>query len=272
MRSSIGYQDILKQALAKRCERNPRYSLRAFARDLDVSPSYLCEIMKGKHKLTRQVARTIATRLLLDASTRSRFDSLVGLANATDSNERERYRRKLAVLDTTSSIDQDKFEVIGNWRDLVALQAMILKDHVASVPWLAERLGQSIHWAEDCVRRFKQLRLIKEQNSKWVPTFNNLSCESSIPSKVIRRFHKGLLRKVIQAVDFDINTKRSDALILAVKKDQLPAAYERLKSFVQEFDQEFGVQDGADMVYAVSLHFFPLVPDVSDSNEKINVH
>lgn len=43
---------ILRRTLQKRKEKNRHYSLRAFARDLDISPSYLCEVLKNKHTLS----------------------------------------------------------------------------------------------------------------------------------------------------------------------------------------------------------------------------
>ena len=59
------YQDILKAELEKRQRANARYSLRAFARDLGVSPSNLSEILQRKAGLSRIKAQEIAKKLNL---------------------------------------------------------------------------------------------------------------------------------------------------------------------------------------------------------------
>ena len=44
-------RQLLANTLAQRKARNPGYSLRAFARSLEISPSFLSEILNGKKTL-----------------------------------------------------------------------------------------------------------------------------------------------------------------------------------------------------------------------------
>src|SRR2546430_13739191 len=53
------YRRVLRKELESRCRTSPRYSLRAFARDLKISPSRLSEILSGKQGLSRAAARGI---------------------------------------------------------------------------------------------------------------------------------------------------------------------------------------------------------------------
>jgi plasmid maintenance system antidote protein VapI len=50
------YKEHLEFILDQRRQRNPSYSLRAFARDLRIDPSDLANIMKGKKKVTPKVS------------------------------------------------------------------------------------------------------------------------------------------------------------------------------------------------------------------------
>jgi len=45
-------QELLQKEFATRVARNKNYSLRAFARDLELAPSTVSEIMSGKYKLS----------------------------------------------------------------------------------------------------------------------------------------------------------------------------------------------------------------------------
>jgi len=56
----------LKQELKRRRRANPRYSLRAFADFLRVSPAFLSEVMRGKHLVSEAMLLKIGERLKLN--------------------------------------------------------------------------------------------------------------------------------------------------------------------------------------------------------------
>ena len=58
---------ILTLVLNERRSRNPRYSLRAYARDLGISVSHLSTIMNGRRKLSTLQAGKIAVKLQFPA-------------------------------------------------------------------------------------------------------------------------------------------------------------------------------------------------------------
>lgn len=80
---------ILQQTLQSKQKKNSRYSLRAFARDLRVSPSFLSEVLNGKYGISRQLARQIAERLGFDAKESAHFCELADL-EVTESRTRSR--------------------------------------------------------------------------------------------------------------------------------------------------------------------------------------
>ena len=51
------YQSTLRRILKERQQRNKRYSLRAYARDLGISASFLSDIMKSKENLSPDKAK-----------------------------------------------------------------------------------------------------------------------------------------------------------------------------------------------------------------------
>jgi transcriptional regulator with XRE-family HTH domain len=64
---SVTFRAILTAELDRRRAANPRYSLRSFARDLDVDHSTLSQILRGKRRLTGRVVRAFGRRLRLAA-------------------------------------------------------------------------------------------------------------------------------------------------------------------------------------------------------------
>ena len=69
--------DYLIYIFNERKEKNPRYSLRAFARSLGVSSGQLSEILSGKRPLSHKLARRISIALALTDSEGQRLLQLV---------------------------------------------------------------------------------------------------------------------------------------------------------------------------------------------------
>ena len=56
------YREFLRRELTRRVQRNPAYSLRAFARDIRVSPSTLSEALRGRFDFSAPQAADFACR------------------------------------------------------------------------------------------------------------------------------------------------------------------------------------------------------------------
>lgn len=63
---SFGLANVLKQQLVLRQEKNSKYSLRAFARDVQVSPSTISKIMNEKYITSDKMLHEIVEYLNLD--------------------------------------------------------------------------------------------------------------------------------------------------------------------------------------------------------------
>lgn len=98
---------ILQQILTQRQHRNARYSLRAFARDLHVSPSFLSEVLNGKYGLSKHLANQIADRLGFDEKARTHFCSLADLDVTDSRTRRARGSRNPQTRIETIEIDSD---------------------------------------------------------------------------------------------------------------------------------------------------------------------
>jgi transcriptional regulator with XRE-family HTH domain len=73
-------QEILAKEYELRASRNPKYSLRAFAKSLGISQSRLSQILKGRQGLSRNKAELIADRLGYGAEEKERLCDIVTAA------------------------------------------------------------------------------------------------------------------------------------------------------------------------------------------------
>src|SRR5688572_27201459 len=73
----VNYRSFLKSVLADRISRNPKYSLRALARQLEVSPTLLSKVNRGEKNLSVQNAQNVSYRLNLSERESEYFCCLV---------------------------------------------------------------------------------------------------------------------------------------------------------------------------------------------------
>jgi hypothetical protein len=59
----MGFEEMLRDEWRARHDRNPRYSLRAFARDLGTDHSSLSQVLRGRRSLSPRMARRFGGRL-----------------------------------------------------------------------------------------------------------------------------------------------------------------------------------------------------------------
>jgi transcriptional regulator with XRE-family HTH domain len=62
---SVSFREVLQHELHARCERNPRYSLRAFARALALDHASLSQLLRGRRRVTTRAIRRIGKALRL---------------------------------------------------------------------------------------------------------------------------------------------------------------------------------------------------------------
>src|SRR5688572_26470320 len=96
------YQVLLKKELSLRCQRNPRYSVRAFARALAMSPGALSQILSGKRLPSYKTSLKITKSLGLSPKDRHKF-----LHSLADRQKQSGLTRMNPVLKKLSSRRKD---------------------------------------------------------------------------------------------------------------------------------------------------------------------
>src|SRR4051812_19686100 len=100
------FRSFLQEEFSARARRNPRYSLRAFAKSLDIDPSELSKVMRG--------ARTIGPRLI------QTLGKNIGCSDVEILKFRKRTSSVRASTGAASpsaykEIPLENFKVISNW-------------------------------------------------------------------------------------------------------------------------------------------------------------
>lgn len=85
---NLGYIKLLKRGYELRKKRNSRYSIRKYAKDLELTPMHLSYILRGQRGLSRKKAEVISKVLRLSYADRKKFLQIVSALSARSFRER----------------------------------------------------------------------------------------------------------------------------------------------------------------------------------------
>ena len=219
-------QTLLRAELARRCEKNPRYSLRSFARASGISHTVLSLVMSGKRPLSRKAALKLADFLGLDPSRKTEL-----LENRAD------------VLPAEQNVEQlslDAFAVIADWYHLAILTSLSLSDARFEARWLARKFSISELEAKMAMERLERLGLVEEfEAGRWRQSGAPLRFTNTETTAAVRKFHRQLLEKAMDSLESDPMPIRDfSSMTLAIDPAQLPYAQRRIRQFRRELAAE----------------------------------
>jgi len=247
---NLGYREILLSELTARKQSNAKFSLRAFARGLEVSPSQLSGIISGKRNLTRRQAGKLVEKLALSpGEKRSFLTSAFPEIVQTETNQ-ETKRRLLR---------EDEFRVISEWYHFAILHLGEISPNNTNPAWIAKRLGIAEIQALEGLSRLKRLGLVVvHKDGSFKPTEKSLTTTDDIPSEAIKRFHKQNLELAQSKLDtVPIDKREYGAMTISVNPSKLP----KLKRMIREFQSRISEElEGGKRkaVYSFSVQLFPL--------------
>lgn len=257
------FRTILKDELARRIRHNPRYSLRAFARDLVLSPSRLSEVLSGKQGLSRSAAQKIAGRLGWKGSEAERFIDLVESQHARSHSDREAAHARIKARQRNQeefTLELESFRVIADWYHFAILELMQVQDFDSDPRWIARRLGLSTIEVQHALERLARLELIKVDAKGQVSLVHSSGqVRAEIPVDCVRSFLTQIGERALRALHFQTTKEReSRARIIAIDRRKVAQAQQAIREFENSFCKEFAVSESKDSLYCLAVQFFDL--------------
>jgi uncharacterized protein (TIGR02147 family) len=268
------YRGYLKWVLADRIARNPSYSLRAFARQLGVHHSLLVQLFQNKKRLSVDRAHLIAHRLELHGKEYEYFCLLVEVENAKGIEQKAILLNRLQEISPRSEardLGVEHFQMISEWYHLPILQMAGLAEFDFTPVIIAKRLGVSKIEAELAIERLERLELIeKDEAGKYRKTESRLLTTSAVPQDALRKFHKQMLLKAIDALGEQTpQEKWTGSETFAFDTRLLPEANQIIEQFFDRMVQLSYKGENRDHVYHLGTSFFRITQKLEgDSHEK----
>ncbi len=238
----MNLQDSLKTELNRRIELNPRYSLRAFARDIDMSASALSNFINGRYKLSLGRAKVIAGYIGLPTEDIENLDA------------------KSSALRRKAELSLDAFSCIADWQYFAILETVSLKN-VKTWRDAQKIIGIDLSDLKECVKKLIKTKCLRANGKKFcdLEVVNEQdTLDKGISSEAVRHHHKQLLKKAILATDSQDMSERSlQSLTIALSEDQAQEAMQMVEDFRKKIHRKFqNNTPEKDRVYGITLCCF----------------
>lgn len=260
--TDITYRHYIEREFRARCRRNPSYSLRAYARDLDVHPAKLSEVIRKTCGLSAQSAAQLAPKLKLTEQESEHFVILVEAEHSRSSARKKQaleILKKFQMINGINEIELEKFKVISDWHHNALLELMMLEHFVSSTEWMAEQLNLNLETTQQALVRLEKFGLIQNQNGQWCVTDANLTTTNGIPSREIREHHFQIIQKASESIeDQPVNERDLSSMTMAINEADLPFVQNKLQEFRRSLAIELQKNTKKNRVYCLATQFFPL--------------
>lgn len=236
---------LLQKELIRRIENNRYYSLRSFARFLQVEPSSLSKILRGKRQISAKMAARLTERLGLPESYAK------ASSGRESSSSLNRYRR----------LGEDTFRMMSDWYHYAILELVSLDNFVPNIRWVASRLQLGVTEAKLAVDRLCQLGFLEIlSNGDWKVKTGPLTTVGYRDTTAAYRNHQKQVLELSQKAleEVPVSLRDHSSMTMAIRKDQLLVAKERIKEFRRKFCEEFNSGEHFDEVYHLSVSFYPV--------------
>ncbi len=265
----MDYREILTAKFQERRRNNPRYSLRAFAKDLKISPSRLSEVMSGKGSLSIQKGRQIAERLNMSALVAADFVDMIEAAGHGAQSFKDAAARRVTVRGgDVRTIALDEFAMVSDWRYLAIWTFMTLPQFDGDRKTIADHFKMNLIEVEDVLRRLERLKMVSVNGKNWVIGKTQFYTGGSVPHGAIRQIHSqmsALGRKSIE--DQKFSERHLESAILTIDRSRYGEIQQKISKFCQGLVEEYGDHPANDIVYGLSLQFFKLAEPILAQKE-----
>ncbi len=250
----------LENLIAEKIKRNPQFSLRAFARMVDVSPAVLSRILSGKRKLTFNLATRIADALVLGPVERETLYSFFLGSSLEEKTEEEKVQKELSI---------DCFNAMKEWYHYGITQLLYIEFFKEDSKWIAKMLSITELEAKMAIERLLRLEILdRDENGKLYRTATHLSTTTDIASAGIRHFQKQILEKSIESLEsVDVLERDITSITIAINEERLAEAKQEIKKFRLKMAEFLGTGEKT-RVYNLGIHLIPLSKSINgDKNE-----
>ncbi|MES2857541.1 MAG: DUF4423 domain-containing protein [Bdellovibrionota bacterium] len=244
----MDFKAHLQRELVDRIKKNPNYSLRSFAKQLEIDASTLSKMLKGKRTVGRKSITQLGQKLGLSNKQIERF-----LDQESDGKDTPMSEYELLAL--------DQFAVISDWYHFAIMELMHVDGFKPDHKRIAKSLGIKAVEVNVAVERLVRIGMLEIQNGKWIDRTSGTTTNigPDVVSSAHRRLQEQLLLKAI-AVQETVRSEERDhsAMTMAIDSKKISEAKIRIRKFRRSLTKFLTEGETKDSVFNLNIALFPL--------------
>lgn len=250
------FRAFLQTELIRRSRANPSYSLRAFARTLELEPSRLSKMLRGQRPINEDLVEKLGLRLGLPLK------------------EIRQYQQPERKPETPvfRQLPFDAFEIIEDSRHDLLLELMKLKGFKTDPKWIARKLGSPLPETRALVERLERMGLLEIQSDgSWKDLsegFSSWHPGDHLTSVAHKRAQHQALTRAQNAIETQpIETRDQSTMMMATSPEKILAAKAMIRDFRRELCAFLEDSENKTAVYQLSVSLFSLT-DLKNEGDK----
>lgn len=249
------YRQKLNESFVLRKSRRSSYSLRGFARDLDILAPTLSSVMKGHRSLPFVLAIKVSDRLELDKTSRELF-----LESVIEEKKIKPQRRvKKRVLQRALSLKDELHEEVLSTPLYFSVLSFLRLDIPSKTPSdVARFFGITESRASFIIERLYRLGMLKFEKGQLVLAAEAFKTSDEKPSLAIRNAHKETLKLAARSLDnVPLEMRDFCSLRVPLNKRSIAKVKKEVRLLLERVYQMCASETDKDEVYEFSVQFFP---------------
>ena len=235
-------QEWLSNLFKDKVKSNPSFSLRSFARQLEISPAVLSRIFKGERTLTFKLAVRVAEALNLENGEREKLYSFYIPAN------------KCSNLEFNE--EEDQYHALKDWYHYAITQMLMIKNFDEDYRWMARMLGINEFETKEAIARLIRLKILeRDANDQLALKKSYFDASPNVASLGIKHFKNQILEKTKMTLDEPHHFFSS--MTIAINEEKISEAKKEIKKFKTNMKNILG-EGSKTRIYNLGIHFIPL--------------
>jgi len=262
------YRDLLRKELVRRQNANPHYSLRAFAKALNLNPTTLSLALQNKRGLSEKSLSSTCAALKLDPEETRWFRAMVLSIDGDTPEVRLKHTQELDYILSTqspnaleSNLSVSAFRVVADWYHLAILELLLVQEYktIAAeqcISWIAKKLTISNIQVKGSLEHLQRLELVEIKNGKPARTDGILLTGDQVPSSAVRSHHTQYIEKSLTAIE-EQTFEECDfsGLIVPTDPKKIPEAKRAIQAFRKKMSKILE-GESPEQVYRLNLSLF----------------
>ncbi|MBT3234786.1 MAG: TIGR02147 family protein [Bdellovibrionales bacterium] len=252
MSQQSSFLNLMQQEFESRSRKNPLYSLRAYAKSLDVEPSFLSKLLNQKRKITKNSIYRFGARLGLSPhGIRPYLDELENSSPLSS---------KVAERENSySNIEEDQFNAIADWYHYAILELTKCDDFCSNTQNMAMQLDITYGECLAAINRLKRLGMLIERDGALVCADNFTTTKNSFTSEAFKTLQCQIIKQSQDALERTPFEERSQSsMTMAINGDQMAQAQKLISKFRRELTNILESGSKKSRVYQLNISLFPV--------------